>query len=393
MQDSSARYRMVGIDHSQTALQVDWADGHRSHFPSIWLLQACRCCRCGSSESAVRHIKLTDQPARPKILGAEATDGELVVDWGKNHRSRFDTQWLRAHCLSPAERSRRHPAPQPWGSELVEHLPYMTYDEVAGDPDRHLAFLENLRDLGFVILRHVPAARERTAEIAALVGTLRLTNYGIYELEAKPNPEIVGDMALAIEPHTDEPYRIDPPAITLFHVLKQSTSGGESILVDGFNLVSILQKRDPRAFEILSTTPARFHRVLREGRAFETQAPIISRDRQGAVIGVRLLDRGMAPVDVEPEQVEPFYDALRSFLQLVYGREGRITVKLEAREMLVFNNQRIMHGRTAFDPNGSQRHVRSCHVDLDEFYSRLRMAYRAQVREEAWMCLGPGARG
>ena len=393
MHANPKRYQILATDHGQTALQVDWADGHRSHFPSIWLLQACSCPACGSSESAVRHVKLTDQPARPRILSAEARDGELVVEWSGDHQSQFDAQWLRAHCLSGAERSRRQPSPRPWGSELEQNLPSMAYGEVAEVPDRHLAFLENLRDLGFVILRDVPAARERTQEVAALVGTLRLTNYGIYELEAKPNPQIVGDMALAIEPHTDEPYRIDPPAITLFHVLKQSASGGESILVDGFNLVSILQKRDPEAFEILSTTPARFHRVLREGRAFETQAPIISRDRQGEVIGLRLLDRGMAPVDVEPEQVEPFYDALRSFLQLVYGQEGRITVKLEAGEMLVFNNQRIMHGRTAFDPSGSRRHVRSCHVDLDEFYSRLRIAYRERGREEAWMRLGAGARG
>ena len=217
-----------------------------------------------------------------------------------------------------------------------------------------------------------------------------MTNYGIFELESKPDPEIVGDMAGPLELHTDEPYRIEPPAITLFHVIEQSDSGGESRLADGFRLAEILRTRDPQAFEILCTTPARFHRVLREGRAFESRAPVISRNREGEVTGLRLLDRGMAPVDVSPDEVEPFYDALRSFLNIVYSGEARITVKLLAGEMLVFNNQRLMHGREGFETDRGHRHVRSCHVDLDEFHSRLRVAYHAAGRREAWMTLGPG---
>ena len=58
----------------------------------------------------------------------------------------------------------------------------------------------------------------------------RETNYGIYELKAKADPEITGEMAVALAPHTDEMYRIDPPAITLFHMLVQSEIGDESTI-------------------------------------------------------------------------------------------------------------------------------------------------------------------
>lgn len=44
----------------------------------------------------------------------------------------------------------------------------------------------------------------------------------------------------------------------------------------------------------------------------------------------------------------------------------------------------FLHGRTAFDPS-SGRHVRSCHVDLDEFYSRLRVSYRDHDDPRRWM--------
>ena len=376
---------------SPSGVAVLWADGHESRFPGIWLLNACICARCGSTESAVRHTLLTEQPDHPEIAGADRDpEGSLVVDWGDGHVSRYDPAWLRGHCLSAAERARRSHAPRLWGAEIAADLPYRSYPAVAGDPDLHLKFLETLRDLGFVILRNVPADRARTEEVAGLVGQLRLTNYGIFELKTKAEPEIVGDTAIALNLHTDEPYRRDPPGITLFHVIEQSAEGGESTLADGVRLAEVLRARDPEAFEILRRVPARFHRTLKEGRAFEMAAPILTADRSGRVTGVRLLDRGMAPVDAAPDDVVPFYRALRSFLALLYGEEGMITFKLRAGEMLVFNNQRLLHGRRAFTPGQAQRHVRSCHVDLDEFHSKLRVAYRARGREEAWMDLGAG---
>jgi gamma-butyrobetaine dioxygenase len=90
-------------------------------------------------------------------------------------------------------------------------------------------------------------------------------------------------------------------------------------------------------------------------------------DSDGDVTSVRLLDRALAPVDCELDRVEEFYAALRELLHLSYAGDGLIEFQLHAGDMLVFNNQRLMHGRTAFDPASSKRHIRSCHVDLDEF--------------------------
>jgi len=376
--------KIADLSTTSNRLTLRWEDGHESVFPSIWLLHACSCDGCGTSETGVRSIRLTDQPARPEIVDAEAQGSAVHIDWGAGHVSCFDAVWLRGHCLSDQERLRRRPHPRPWGRELASNLCYMTYSEVASDPDAHLRFLETLRDTGVVILRDVPVARERTEEIAGLVGKLHLTNYGIFELESKPNPEIVGDMAVALDLHTDEPYRVEIPAITFFHVLKQSDAGGDSTMADGLWLAQTLKERDPAAFEVLATIKARHNRTLKAGRAFDVQAPIFPRDDFGRVSGIRINDRGMAPVDCPVDQVEPFYDALRKLLDLIYSGEGQVTVKLREGEMMVFNNQRLLHGRTGFDPARSHRHVRSCHVDLDEFHSRLRVAYRARGSLDAW---------
>lgn len=50
-----------------------------------------------------------------------------------------------------------------------------------------------------------------------------------------------------------------------------------------------------------------------------------------------------------------------------------------------FEITKLDHGRTAFDPSKSRRHIRSCHVDLDEFYSRLRIIYRERNDPRCWM--------
>ena len=366
-----------------------WNDGVADEFPTIWLLHACACEECGLSTKGVRQQRLTNYPARPVFAGVWVQDDTLHIDWGGEHRSTYSGKWLRGHRLSESGRSERRPIPQVWGTDLT--LPdLVSYEMVATDLYANLQMLESIRDRGFALLCDVPTELSMTEEISAVIGKRRETNYGIYELKAKAKPEITGDMAVELTPHTDEMYRIDPPAITLFHVLLQSPIGGESILVDGLRLAQRLAEENPEALKTLCEIPARFHRELDEGRHFDIQAPIFRQDDSGTVTGIRLNDRCMAPVDATPTDTERFYDSLRPLLKIIYSGEEAVHIKIEAGQMLIFNNHRLLHGRSAFD-SASGRHVRSVHVDLDEFYSRLRVSLRETGSLDEWMRLGPGA--
>lgn len=369
-----------------------WADGHESRYPAMWLRHNCVCAECGSTETARRELRLTDIPREIAVESAAVNEqGEIAVTWKPGfHRSRYGALWLRAHCLSPAERDYRRHKPVLWHPRSNNLLSYESYPALEEKPAR-LRFLERLRDYGFVILNDVGCEREATEQVAKLVGSLRMTNYGIYELISQPSPQLVGDTAVPLAPHTDEPYRHHPPGITFFHVLAQSAEGGDSTLVDGYHVAESFRSENPEAFRLLSTVPAGFHRTLKEGRAFYASGPVIRLDREGHVEGLRLLDRGTAPFDIDAGEVAAYYDALRSLLAYLYDARNQLIVKIEAGQMLVFNNQRLLHGRTGFDPTVSHRHVRSCNVDLDEFYSSLRVAYRELGREEAYMTLAQGA--
>ena len=61
---------------------------------------------------------------------------------------------------------------------------------------------------------------------------------------------------------------------------------------------------------------------------------------------------------------ELFYDALRPLMKMIYSAEETVKFRIKTGEMLIFNNHRLLHGRTGFDPS-SGRHVRLVHVDLD----------------------------
>lgn len=82
---------------------------------------------------------------------------------------------------------------------------------------------------------------------------------------------------------------------------------------------------------------------------------------------------------------------MRKLLEIIYDEDEQLRLTLRSGEVLIFNNQRVMHGRTAFDATKALRHLRSCHVDLDEFYSSLRVLYRRFGREEADLNLPYGA--
>ena len=56
----------------------------------------------------------------------------------------------------------------------------------------------------------------------------------------------------------------------------------------------------------------------------------------------------------------------------------------------MFNNQRILHGRTEFDAEEPARSVLTSSVDLDDFYSTMRILRRTLDTEDSSMAFNQG---
>ncbi|MFT5111980.1 MAG: gamma-butyrobetaine dioxygenase [Parasphingorhabdus sp.] len=101
--------------------------------------------------------------------------------------------------------------------------------------------------------------------------------------------------------------------------------------------------------------------------------PLIRLDDEGEVCGVHFNERQLAPLELPADKIAPCYNALRKIFNILYDPELRLTFDLRAGEGLIFNNQRILHGRTSFNPEQPARSVLTSSVDIEEFHSSLRM--------------------
>ncbi len=81
-------------------------------------------------------------------------------------------------------------------------------------------------------------------------------------------------------------------------------------------------------------------------------------------------------INAKFEDVEKFYRAYYVWTKLINSDENKVKHKLKPGEIFAFDNIRILHGRTQFDPSISSRYLEGMYIDWDEVYSTLRVLRR-----------------
>lgn len=103
---------------------------------------------------------------------------------------------------------------------------------------------------------------------------------------------------------------------------------------------------------------------------------VILTDADGSVTGVTVSQHMADIFDLDQTLLDRYYPAFRRFLSMLRAPEYEITLTLRAGDCAVFDNQRIVHGRRAFDPTSGTRILRGCYTDRGELRSRLRVLER-----------------
>ena len=128
-------------------------------------------------------------------------------------------------------------------------------------------------------------------------------------------------------------------------------------------------------FEALTTVP-----VTGASKAKSTDyrwtTPIVGTDETGAVSEIRWNPWLRAPMKASFEDVDKVYRGLRFLFELSERPESRVVTRLKAGDMLSFDNRRVLHGRTGYDPSTGERRLRGCYVDREHLISSLRIAER-----------------
>jgi alpha-ketoglutarate-dependent taurine dioxygenase len=360
------------------ALSIEWADGAVSHFASVWLRDNRPEDR--DAHSGQRLVDVADLPECPRIRSAVAAAGAVRIEWDNEPRAaNFALDWLAARAAGRAaprpEREVRH-----WlaGATLdpQRDFAWATPADMREDAATRLTWLTRLLQDGLAFLRDVPATEQAILDTVPLVGRLLETNYGrTFDVRSVPQPENLAYSDLGLGLHTDNPYREPVPGFQALHALIPSSEGGENLFADGFALAEHLRASAPHVFSQLTTTAVPFHYQSADADLY-AERPLIQLSARGEVIAIHYNNRSVAPLNLAAGAAADFYAAYRTFALLMREPRFQLRIHLAAGSLAVFDNQRILHGRTAFSSATKPRHLRGCYLTRDSVYSEAALLRR-----------------
>jgi gamma-butyrobetaine dioxygenase len=360
-----------------------------------WLRLACECETCGDTASGKRWLTPADVGPNVKITDVGISGPMVRVTWEDGHVSTYERRFLLAagNGRRPLNGGSDRFQPRLWDRGLSQSLGRFPFEAVLNDDEALFASLRAIRDDGIMMLTGVPTEVEATSRIAERFGPIRETSYGkVFDLISRPNARVAGETARAQIPHTDEPFRYSPPGFIFFHAIKTGAAmGGTSLMVDGFNIAHQMREETPMLFDLLTSRGVTFNREHAGQDFFSAEAHVISLDAAGAVTGIRFNDRCLAPQKGAQEEMDELLEALAEFTRRVIDQKNQFQHQIQPGECLVFDNQRVLHGRTAFDPTVAERHLRSCNLDRDAVHSAFRKLARRFAPAEAETVLYQGA--
>lgn len=401
------------VSTDRTALEVTFAGmASSSSYPALYLRDNCPL--SWHPTTLQRTVAIWDLPGDLAISSSDVLEqGQVVrVTFSDGYISHFSEQWLSEHRLDEAARLERHCQ---HAAELVPwvkadfpggNVPSFEFSKIMSDEAHLLDFLDAIATLGLVRVRGMGRTVGKIEKLAKRVGHLRETNYGrLFEVKFDPQAinQAYTDAALPL--HTDLPYYQLPPGVQVLHCIEQSMGSpgtGRSLFVDGLAVAHRLQKVSPRYYKILTECPAVFEDVahgkfhLRTERCIIKQfepSPFLFEQRSGGRSGKGVAveinyNNGVrsAELNLPPSIVHEFYRAMALFGKIAHSPEMCIDTKLHPGDAFVFQNRRVLHGRTKLNTVGqsggaSPRHLQGGYIDLDAIHSCRRLL-RKQMGEK-----------
>ena len=237
------------------------------------------------------------------------------------------------------------------------------------------AMLKDLKRYGLVI---VAGLESDTCgeQLGDLIGFKRESNFGVmFEVINKPEPNNLAYTSVDLPLHTDLPNQELPPGYQFLHCIANDAIGGESILADGYAIAEDMRVEAVEQFKLLcsQSMPFRFHDSNVDIRF---RHPLIGLDENQQINSFIFNAHLAAGPDFIADNALQYYRAYRDLIGRVRQPQYALQLKLQAGEMMIFDNRRVLHGRNSFDPTSGKRHLRGYYIDRGEVDSRLRILAR-----------------
>lgn len=267
-----------------------------------------------------------------------------------------------------------------WSEKTMQKPPSVHYASIMGSDlgvaewtnkivsfCRRPLFRTNLtqREFGFCYVDGCPISPKKTKKLLERIAFIRTTHYGgFYDFTSDLTMKDTAYTSLALGAHTDNTYFTDPAGLQMFHLLSHTEGeGGASLLVDGFKAAKTLERESITAYRTLLMTPVTWHASGNEGITITPakKYPVFnsgpyfrnaprgltdSRNSTPSLMQIRWNNDDRGPVDMRG--AEDWYAAARKFDEILKRPESQYWAQLEPGRPLIFDNWRVLHGRSAF---------------------------------------------
>jgi len=371
-------FKSIKVIDSGKSIILQRSDDTYVRYHSTWLRDNALDEKTRDVNSGQRLITISDIPTNISIKSAKLDkEGKniFLTFLPENKNVSFSTNWLESHAYDKKQKKEKgwiRSDLKVWNKDMLKHIPIINYKTAELDKPQFLQWLKSLYRYGFAKMNGGKIESGALIQIADLFGYVRETNYGKwFDVQSEVNAINLAYTNLGLQAHTDNPYRDPVPTIQILYCLENSVSGGDSTVVDGFNVALRLKNENPDYFNLLSKYCARFEFNGKSGVHLQSRRPIIELSPDGELITIRFNNRSAAPfTDVPYEDMINYYKAYRAFSDIINDSSLAVNFKLNPGECFIIDNTRVLHARTAYAGEG-KRWLQGCYVDKDGLLSTI----------------------
>ena len=364
------------LEKNGTYLRILWSDGEESKFNYLWLRDNCPTAHDKDSRHRMFDILNVSKNLNPTKYKVN-DEGKLEIVWSEgNHTSFYDINWLRKNCYTIKNKQKYISPYQLWDKSIEKNIKSISIDcdEIMSSEEGLIKWLKLLHYKGIALVNNAPTKEKSAFEVLNRISHTRETFFKTpFEVINIPKPNNSAYTAHALKNHMDLPWFELPPGYQFLHCLVNSATGGDSSAVDGFAVADYLRKNEKEIFDTLVNVHLKFRDMDYTQESVRSYyAPAISLTKDNDYHDIRFSVATMDALDCHPDLMDKVYKAHHRFGNLLHDDQFQIKFRLGPGDIFSFNNRRLLHGRTEYDPNSGHRHLQGYYMDRDEIIGRLR---------------------
>ena len=360
---------LKNISLTNDGLNIEFQNRAKYCFPYIWLRDHCKDIENWDERSNQRKLftALVDPNIKIEETKIIEDNKKIEVKWPDMNKSvHYSGDFLYKNSL---ENISSNSGEALWDKQSINKAELeIKFDELEKN-DGFKNLVQSIKTYGFSIINNCPTEMKTVEDIANKIGYVRNSIFGdLWSFESNTEMADSAYTQEELRPHTDGTYNHDAPGLQLLLCCEYEAEGGESIMVDGFKIAKILRENHGTSYNILSEIdiPGRY---FGDGVELIAKRPVFKfRNEKLIQVSVNNYERG--DFRLPNNKINDFYTAIIAFDKLANAKEMQWRQILKPGQLLIFNNWRVLHGRSEFS---GKRKMSGCYINKEDFESVCRM--------------------